>query len=161
HTRDGRSMSDAATASDVVKKDLSLGPPTWVRWRIVILLMALSFVSWFNRVNLPTAYAERIKDTTGISENEIGAVSSVFLLVYAVFMTPGGWFSDRYGTRLSLGIMGLTLGVFAALTGGAGFLCHSALSLTIAFFIIRSPMGVAATPMYPAGSRTVAHWFPF
>jgi MFS family permease len=154
-------MNEETAYPSTTKQVFSSGSPTWVRWRIVVLLMALSFVSWFNRVNLPTAYAERIKDTIGISENEIGAVSSLFLLIYAVFMTPGGWFSDRYGTRLSLGIMGIGLGVFAALTGGAGVLFQSALPLLLAFFVIRCPMGVIATPMYPAGSRTIAHWFPF
>src|SRR5262249_3938620 len=28
-------------------------------------------------------------------------------------------------------------------------------------FVIRAPMGVFATPMYPAASRAVAHWLPF
>src|SRR5215469_2789864 len=126
---------------------------TSVRWRIVVLLMALSFVSWFNRANIASAYTERIQYQVDISEKEIGAVGTAFFLVYALFMTPGGWFSDRFGTRLSLGLMGIGLGVFAALTGGAGLLFRTALPLLIALFLIRSAMGVFATPMYPAGSR--------
>jgi sugar phosphate permease len=137
------------------------GRASWVRWRIVALLMALSFVSWFNRANIAAAYTERIQYQVDISEKEIGAVGTVFFLVYACFMTPGGWFSDRFGTRLSLGLMGIGLGVFAALTGGAGLLFTTALPLLIAFFLIRSVMGIFATPMYPAGSRAVAEWFPF
>jgi ACS family glucarate transporter-like MFS transporter len=134
---------------------------SWVRWRIVALLMALSFVSWFNRANIAAAYTERIQYQVDISEKEIGAVGTAFFLVYACFMTPGGWFSDRFGTRLSLGLMGIGLGVFAALTGGAGLLITQALPLLIALFLIRSTMGIFATPMYPAGSRAVAEWFPF
>jgi sugar phosphate permease len=138
-----------------------IGRATWVRWRIIALLMALSFVSWFNRANIAAAYTERIQYQVDISEKEIGAVGTAFFLVYACFMTPGGWFSDRFGTRLSLGLMGIGLGVFAALTGGAGLLFTTALPLLIAFFLIRSVMGIFATPMYPAGSRAVAEWFPF
>jgi ACS family glucarate transporter-like MFS transporter len=118
-------------------------------------------MSWFNRVNISNAYAEHIKQEVGISETEIGWVTFMFLVVYAVGMTPGGWFSDRFGTRLSLGLMGIGLGVFAALTGAAGLLFHAAIPLFIALLLIRSPMGLLATPMYPAGSRTIAHWFPF
>jgi ACS family glucarate transporter-like MFS transporter len=135
--------------------------PTWVRWRIVALLMALSFVSWFNRANIASAYTERIQYQVDISEKEIGAVGTAFFLVYALFMTPGGWFSDRFGTRLSLGLMGIGLGVFAALTGGAGLLFRTALPLLVVLFLVRSAMGIVATPMYPAGSRAVAEWFPF
>jgi len=137
------------------------GRASWVRWRIVALLMALSFVSWFNRANIAAAYTERIQYQVDISEKEIGAVGTAFFLVYALFMTPGGWFSDRFGTRLSLGLMGIGVGVFAALTGSAGLLFTNALPLLIAFFLVRSAMGVFATPMYPAGSRAVAEWFPF
>src|SRR5262249_52762850 len=45
--------------------------------------------------------------------------------------------------------------------GGAGMLFRTALPLLVAFFVIRAPMGILATPMYPAASRVVAHWFPF
>jgi sugar phosphate permease len=134
--------------------------PTWVRWRIVVLLMALSFVSWFNRVNLPAAYTEQIQKQSQISEEQIGTVYSAFLLVYAVLMTPGGWFTDRFGFRLSLGLMGIGLGVFAALTGATGMLFSGGLLLLIALLVIRSMMGAFAVPMYPAGSRAVAHWIP-
>src|SRR5262249_15919721 len=134
---------------------------TWVRWRIVALLMALSFVSWFNRANIAAAYTERIQYQVDISEKEIGAVGTVFFLVYACFMTPGGWFSDRFGTRWSLALMGIGLGVFGGRRGGGGLVLTSGLALVIAFFPIRSMMGIFATPMYPAGSRAVAEWFPF
>ena len=134
---------------------------SWVRWRIVALLMALSYLSWFNRVNISAAYTEQIQYQYPISDQKIGLVITVFLLVYALWMTPGGWFADRYGTRLSLGLMGIGLGVFAALTGGAGLIFTTGATLLAAFFVIRSIMGLFATPMYPSASRTIARWFPF
>jgi ACS family glucarate transporter-like MFS transporter len=140
---------------------IDTGSATWVRWRIVALLMALSFLSWFNRQNITTAYTEQIRHQVDISEEQIGWVGTAFFIVYALFMTPGGWFSDRFGWRLSLGLMGIGLGVFVALTGCAGFLFTTSISLLVALFVIRSLMGVVATPMYPAGSRTIAQWFPF
>jgi ACS family glucarate transporter-like MFS transporter len=143
------------------KYDPAQGRATWVRWRIVALLMALSFLSWFNRQNITTAYTEQIRHQFDISEEQIGLVGTGFFLVYAAFMTPGGWFTDRFGWRLSLGLMGIGLGVFVALTGCTGLLFTTSLSLLAALIVVRSLMGIVATPMYPAGSRTIAQWFPF
>src|SRR5262249_3338944 len=94
--------------------------PTWVRWRIVALLMAMSFMSWFNRLSMPAAYDEQIKNEFSISPEAIGWVYSALLLVYALFMTPGGWFIDRYGPKAALAWMGFGSGLFVVLTGCAG-----------------------------------------
>src|SRR5438874_3708303 len=84
----------------------SLERPTRVRWRILALLVAFSYLSWFNRVSMAVAYDERIKEQYGISEQAIGIVYSAFLLSYAICMTPGGWFIDRYGPRVALAVVG-------------------------------------------------------
>src|SRR5438874_5466798 len=80
--------------------------PTWVRWRIVAVLLAFSFMSWFNRVSMPAAYDEHIKDQTHISEQAIGWVYSALLFAYMLCMTPGGWFADRRGPWRALVLMG-------------------------------------------------------
>src|SRR5207244_2607533 len=40
-----------------------VAPPhaTWVRWRILAILLAFSFMSWFTWVSMPVAYHERIQ----------------------------------------------------------------------------------------------------
>jgi ACS family glucarate transporter-like MFS transporter len=154
-------MSESAFTPSPKREAKASKPATWVRWRIIALLMALSFVSWFNRVSLPVAYDEKIKSQFGISETAMGTVYSALLLVYMFCMTPGGWITDRFGARWSLGIMGIGLGVFGALTGTAGFVVSTAGMLYIAFLLIRSTMGLFAAPMYPAASHAVAQWMPF
>jgi len=145
--------------------------PTWVRWRIVVLLMALSYISWLLRVSMSVAYDEKIKDDLGITPQAMGYVYSALLLIYALCMTPGGWFIDRRGSRKALTVMGFGLAVFCALTGLVGFSSHllpylpagvtlAALSLVL-FLLIRSVMGVFAAPMYPASAQSIAHWLPF
>src|SRR5262249_39259229 len=131
--------------------------PTWVRWRIVALLMSLSFLSWLLRVSMPVAYDEKIKDDLGIDPTAMGYVYSALLFSYAICMTPGGWFIDRRGTRMALSVMGFGLAVFCALTGLVGFsshlLPHLPASVTIGglslvlFLVIRTVMGVFAAPM--------------
>ena len=40
----------------------AVAPASAVRWRIVGLMMAASFVSWFNRVSMSVAGTERIME---------------------------------------------------------------------------------------------------
>src|SRR2546426_5048054 len=72
------------------------------RRRVVALLMALCFISHFNRVSISVAADERIMDQFSISPTAMGTVYSAFLLVYTIFMIPGGLFIDRVGTRRAL-----------------------------------------------------------
>jgi MFS family permease len=134
--------------------------PTSVRWRVLGLLVAFSFLSWFNRVSMSVAGTDRIIDQFGISETAMGWVYTTFLLTYAVCMAPGGWLIDRYGVWLSLVVMGLGLAVFAGLTGAVGFAFASAGLVWGGLMVVRSVMGVCATPMYPAGARAIASWLP-
>src|SRR5438552_15749419 len=85
-------------------------------WRIVALLVAFSFMTWFNRVSMAVAYDTKIGPDYGVSEEAIGTVYSAFFLSYLLFMTPGGWFIDRFGAKRALLMMGLGSGLFGALT---------------------------------------------
>jgi ACS family D-galactonate transporter-like MFS transporter len=135
--------------------------PTWVRWRMLALLVAFSFMTWFNRVSMSVAYDEQIKTELDISEEAIGWVYSTFLFAYMLCMTPGGWFIDRFGPRLALVAMGFGSGLFGALTGLAGFPPLVAAGLVLpTLFVVRFIMGMLSAPVYPGASRAVSFWFP-
>jgi ACS family D-galactonate transporter-like MFS transporter len=138
------------------------GPrPTWVRWRIVALLVAFSFMTWFNRVSMAVAYDEKIRAELNISEEAMGSVYSTFLVAYMICMTPGGWLIDRFGPRLALLVMGFGSGLFGALTGLAGVPPLAATGLVLpGFFVTRFIMGMLSAPVYPAASRAVSFWVP-
>src|SRR5438034_4474817 len=95
--------------------------PTAVRWRILLLLMAVCFISHFNRASIASAGDERIMKQFGISTEQMGVVYSAFLVVYTVFMIPGGFFIDRFGPRVALAGMGLGTALFCAFTGMVGW----------------------------------------
>jgi sugar phosphate permease len=134
--------------------------PTWVRWRILAVLLAFSFVSWFNRVSMSVAYVERIKSQLDISPEAIGYVYSALLFAYMLCMTPGGWFADRYGARRALAVMGLGSALFVALTGIVGLAALPVLATVAALLVVRSALGVFTAPIYPASGLAIAHWFP-
>src|SRR5205823_7988867 len=135
--------------------------PTWGAWRIVALLVAFSFMSWFNRVSMAVAYDTRIGPDDHVSEEAIGTVYSAFFLSYLLFMTPGGWFIDRFGARRALLIMGLGSGLFGALTYCAGLPSWKSAGLMVtALLAIRFAMGIVSAPVYPAATRLVSRWLP-
>jgi ACS family glucarate transporter-like MFS transporter len=133
---------------------------TAVRWRIVAVLLAYSFLSWFNRVSMSVAYDERIKDEVGISAPAMGWVYSALLFAYMLCMTPGGWFVDRRGAWLALAVMGVGSGVLGALTGVTGMVAHDAVTVLVLLLVVRAVMGVFTAPIYPGSGHVLAAWLP-
>src|SRR5436853_4197255 len=86
------------------------------RWMILAFLMALCFISHFNRASITSAGDERIMKQFAITPEQMGMIYSAFLIVYTIFMVPGGWFIDRYGARVALTCMGLGSAIFCAFT---------------------------------------------
>ena len=92
---------------------------TWVRWRIVAVLMAISFVNYFNRISMPAAGGPIMREL-GLSETQMGWVYSSLLIAYTLFMVPGGWFSDRQGAWVALVLHGVRFGGVRGLDGAFG-----------------------------------------
>src|SRR5262245_6128551 len=133
----------------------------WRPWYIVALLVAYSYMTWFNRVSMSVAYTEHIKDETSIAPVAMGWVYSAFLIAYTIFMTPGGWLIDRCGPWFALAVMGFGSALFGALTGLTGMSALVASgSMFAALVTVRTVMGVFTAPIYPAASRTIANWIP-
>ena len=134
--------------------------PSPIRWRILALLMALCFISHFNRASMASAGDERIMKQFGISTEQMGVVYSAFLIVYTVFMIPGGFFIDRFGPRVALAAMGIGTALFCAFTGLVGWGFIAASQVWLSLLIVRSLMGLLTTPLHPASARAAANWFP-
>ena len=134
--------------------------PTIVRWRIVLLLMALCFISHFNRISMSIAGDERIMPHYGLSPEQMGRVYGMFLIVYTIFMGFGGAYIDRVGVRAALTTMAIGSGIFAALTGMLGLFISAPMALFGALLVVRSVMGLVTTPLHPACAQTVSNWFP-
>src|SRR3954447_10693216 len=133
---------------------------TWVRWRIVALLMAISFVNYFNRISMPAAGGPIMREL-GLSETQMGWVYSALLIAYTVFMVPGGWFSDRQGAWAALVLMGFGSAACVALTSLSGVIGTWAVGLAFpALLLVRAAMGAFTAPLYPAAGRVVTHWIP-
>jgi MFS transporter, ACS family, D-galactonate transporter len=136
-----------------------MSPPSR-RWLILAFLMALCFISHFNRASITSAGDERIMSQAGISPERMGVIYSAFLIVYTLFMIPGGWLIDRRGPRFALACMGLGSALFCAFTGGIGFGIFAVSQVWFALLIVRSLMGMLSAPLHPGAARAAGNWFP-
>ena len=68
---------------------------------VLMLLCAMYFITYLDRVNVSTAAAGFSKEF-GLSKTEIGLVFSAFAYPYLVFQIIGGWVSDKFGARRTL-----------------------------------------------------------
>jgi ACS family D-galactonate transporter-like MFS transporter len=134
--------------------------PAATSWRIVPLVMVVIALAHFNRLSISVAGAEQIISPEGVTDTMMGPVYSSFLLVYTLFMVPGGWFIDRFGPRRAWLVLGFGSAVFVTLTGVVGLLCTQPLALVVGLLLVRSLLGATNAPLHPTGARLVGNWIP-
>lgn len=101
---------------------------------------------------------ERIMKQYGIAPEKMGMVYSAFLLVYTIFMIPGGLFIDRFGPRIALAVVGLGSAAFCMLTGAVGWMEASVVWFCL--LVVRGTMGLVTVPLHPAAATAVGLWIP-
>jgi MFS family permease len=115
-------------------------------------------MSYFQRTAMSIA-GPSIAREFALSETQMGAIFSAFVLGYALMMIPGGWLADRVGPRLALGIVGFGTAVLTTLTALGGRPGLGALfGVFPALLGIRLLLGIASAPLYPSAARMNANW---
>jgi len=134
--------------------------PTWVRWRILGLLVTASFVSYVLRSNLSLA-APTMVDELGLSWNQWGIVMAAFMAGYAIFQFPGGLFCDRYGPRRALAWIAIFWGLLTIVTALVpGPESASTLVMLVCLVAVRFLVGALHAPIYPITASCIQRWFP-
>ena len=132
-----------------------------IRWHILALLFAASFVAYILRTNMSIA-GERMMDDLGLTQVQLGMVLAAFAWGYAIFQFPGGVFGDRIGARRTLTITAVLWGVLNLLVG---FVPGPALAsphvILGSLLVLRALMGAVQAPLYPVtGGAMTCAWFP-
>ena len=136
------------------------GPDRFVPIVVTALMVGFSVMSYFDRTIMSIAGPGIMREFK-LSETEMGAIYSAFLLGYALLMIPGGRAADRLGPRLVLAASGLGAALFTGLTALGGRPGLGAyLGVVPAFVLIRLGFGVSTAPLYPACGNMNAKWFP-
>lgn len=131
-----------------------------VRFRILVVLIALSFINYLLRNNISVAIPS-IREEFGFTSTEIGWILGSFNISYTILQIPGGVFGEVYGHRRALAVIAITWGVLTFLTGLApSLMAASATGAMVSLIVVRFLMGIANAPIFPITTGTIARWFP-
>ena len=128
-----------------------MGRKWTARNNVLLLLCAMYFLTYVDRVNISTA-AVVFKKDLNLSNLQVGLLFSLFGYPYLVFQVVGGWFADRFGPRSTLTICGIVWAGATVLTGFAGGF------LSMAFARLLLGLGEGAT--FPVATRAMSDWLP-
>ncbi|HTZ54761.1 MAG TPA: MFS transporter, partial [Candidatus Acidoferrum sp.] len=117
---------------------------------LVTFLMFLSVsVNYMDRVNFSVSIPA-IRNTFHFDLQQIGLISFVWGIVYALFNFPGGWLVDRLGLRRALPFMLTWWSIFTILTPFARSLAG--------WCVVRGVMAAGEAPIWPINAKTANTW---
>jgi ACS family glucarate transporter-like MFS transporter len=138
------------------------GPPAvegvrgGARWGLVALMFFIAAVSYLDRNNISIA-ASAVQKEFGLTNVQLGAVFSAFVMGYAFSQPLAGRLADRFGPYKMVAMGIVWWSIFTAATAlvpsGYGW----SLGLLIA---TRFVLGVGEAVIFPASNRLVANWIP-
>jgi ACS family hexuronate transporter-like MFS transporter len=121
------------------------------RWTLAGVVTAAIAISYLDRQSLPVAVAAIQRDIP-LTNTQFGALTSTFLLAYAVMYALGGALIDRLGTRIG----------FALIMAFWSAACASQ-SLATSFTMLatsRFLLGAGEGGGFPAATKVIAERFP-
>jgi ACS family hexuronate transporter-like MFS transporter len=121
------------------------------RWRLAALVSAAIAISYLDRQALPVAIAA-IQVDIPLTNTEFGALTSIFLLAYALMYAGGGALVDRLGTARGFTV----IMVFWSLACASHGLATSFAMLAISRFLLGAGEGGG----FPAATKAIAESFP-
>ncbi|MBU6450138.1 MAG: MFS transporter [Cyanobacteria bacterium REEB67] len=121
------------------------------RWVIIGFAFFITLVNYLDRSAM--AYAiDPLKHEFGFTDGQIGTIMSAFGIGYMVMTLGGGILVDKYGARSVWSLAAILWSACTAMMGMA-----STFNL---FFFVRTSLGLAEGPHFPALTRVVADWLP-
>src|ERR1700694_584609 len=117
---------------------------------MVLFLVCLMYgLTYIDRINVNTA-GPVLQADLHLSTSQLGWVFSAFGWAYLALQVSGGWFSDRFGARLTLTVCGVVWASATILMGVVG----SFAGLIMARIILG--LGEGAT--FPTATRALSDW---
>lgn len=131
---------------------------TKTRYWILLLIFIISVVNYADRSTLSLT-GTTIAQEFNLDPKNLGIIFSAFGWAYAIGQIPGGWFCDRFGSKL---VYGMSLFLWSLCTFLQGLIGEEFqfISIIFTFFFFRFMLGLVESPAFPANNRIVATWFP-
>lgn len=138
----------------------TVGRPSFVRWKILLILALASFISYVLRTNLSFAAPEMMADL-GLDEIQWGWVLAGFTVGYALFQFPGGILGDRLGPRRVLTVIAVLWALLTVITSLVpGQETSSTWVIIVTLFLVRFLVGAVHAPIFPVVNASIVRWFP-
>jgi len=118
---------------------------------LVAATFMLSVLLYVDRVCISAAKQDVASDLS-LSDQQMGWVFAAFSLGYALFQTPAGSLSDRFGPRRVLAGIVAVWSVFTGLTAAAGTLAS--------MLVVRFLFGAGEAGAFPGMARAMYSWIP-
>jgi MFS transporter, ACS family, hexuronate transporter len=122
-----------------------------MRWVIVGLLFFATTINYLDRAILGVILPE-IRDKFHFGLPFYGLIQMCFQFAYAGGSLLGGYFLDRFGTRVGYGLAATLWSLAATLNAFAGG--------AFQFLSYRTVLGLGESANFPACSKAAAEWFP-
>ncbi len=145
----------AARQSEVVSSSTQPSPrekPRLIRTALPVfwLLFAINTANYFDRF-LAVAVAPTLKHEFHLTDGNIGALSSAFILIYTASALPLGLLADRASRAR---VVAVGVGIWSIASGATGL----AMGLPL-LFATRAGVGIGEASYYPAGTALLSSYY--
>lgn len=121
------------------------------KWVVFAFLFIGFCISYIDRSAIGLALPSVSKDF-GLNPKDMGVVISAFFFGYSIMQIPGGWFSDKFGSKTVILVSLALWSVFTFTTGHASTLSG--------LLFLRFVFGLCEGPYAGACYRAIAEYFP-
>lgn len=139
-----------------VEQESILKPVGRVRWVVIFCTFVIAAVSYLDRNNISIA-ASSLQREFGLTNVQLGAVFSAFIMGYAFTQPIAGRIADRFGASRVIAVAILWWSIFTALLPAIPVGIPAAMAILLA---VRFLLGVGEAVIFPASNRLVASWIP-
>lgn len=122
---------------------------TRVRYLVFFMMFIAIVFNYMDRANF-TVSVPLIEKQFGFDIGQMGQISFIWGLAYALFNFPGGWLADKLGIRKAASF---ALGWWSIFT----ILSAVAYSM-VSWCVIRGLMGVGEAPIWPINAKATSTW---
>jgi ACS family glucarate transporter-like MFS transporter len=126
------------------------------RWQVIGCTLVVAAVSYLDRNNISIA-ASSLQREFHLSDIQLGALFSAFIVGYAVSQPFAGRIADRFGAARAIGAAIVWWSLFTALLPAipVDFPASTTMLLSVRFLL-----GIGEAIIFPASNRLVAAWIP-